>query len=230
MSEGLEQAVEALCAGSPPPVGQFRFDGAVWTWSDELFVMHGFAPGEVVPSGELMLTHVAPDEVPGARLAFKKALVGGLPYASYHHLVDARRRRRTVLVTGRGRLGDRGEVVELSGTMVDLTEVVHTDTQIEVRAAVAGVTEHRAAIEQAKGILMLAFGLRPDTAFDVLRAHSQNSNVKVHDLAARLTASLADGVGRDVDAGKARVLQVLSDPAGTCAPRRTRHEPGPHQA
>ena len=210
MSNGLDQAIEALSAGTPPPLGRFRFNGAAWTWTDEMFAMHGFAPGEVVPSGELMLAHIHPDEVPGARLVFKQALLSGLPYASYHHLVDAGGRRRTVLVTGWGRLDDRGEVVELAGTMVDLTEVVHTDTQVEVSAAIAGVTKHRAVIEQAKGMLMLALGLHPDDAFDVLRAHSQNNNIKGHDLAERLTSTVLEKPGGGADASKAWVLQVLS--------------------
>lgn len=210
MCNDLDQAIEAPSAGTPPPIGRYRFDGAVWTWTDEMFAMHGFAPGEVVPSGDLMLAHIDPDEVPGARVNFKQALLSGLPYASYHHLVDAGRLRRTVLVTGWGRLDDHGEVVELVGTMTELTDVVHTDAQVEVCAAIAGVTEHRAAIEQAKGMLMLACGLRPDDAFDVLRATSQNGNVKLHDLAERLTATVAEATG-DAGTVKARVLQVLAD-------------------
>ena len=108
MSEGLDQGIEALSAGTPPPLGGYTFDGVAWAWSDEMYAMHGFAPGDVVPSGRLMLAHLDPDEVPGARQAFKEALLSGLPYASYHHLVDAKGRPRTVLVTGSGRLDDRG--------------------------------------------------------------------------------------------------------------------------
>jgi hypothetical protein len=218
MSDGLDQAIEALSAGTPPPIGRFGFDGAVWTWTEEMFAMYGFAPGEVVPSGALMLTHVDPEEVSGARLAFKKALLDGAPYASYHHLVDAGGRRRTVLVTGWGRLNDRGEVVELGGIMLDLTEVVRTDIQVEVGAAVRGVTEHRAAIEQAKGMLMLAFGLRPDDAFGLLRTHSQDSNIKVHDLAERMTARVSNEARGDVEARDVRVLHLLDGAAGTGNP------------
>jgi hypothetical protein len=110
-------------------------------------------------------------------------------------------------------------VVELVGTMVDLTEVVREDTQVEVGAAIAGVTEHRASIEQAKGMLMLAFGLPSEAAFDVLRSHSQNCNIKVHDLAERLTAGVTDDARRDVDACKLHLLRVLSDVSGTSGPR-----------
>ena len=42
------------------------------------------------------------------------------------------------------------------------------------------------AIEQAKGALMATYGLTADTAFDMLRYHSQNRNVKIRDIAAEL--------------------------------------------
>ncbi len=41
----------------------------------------------------------------------------------------------------------------------------------------------RAPIEQAKGILMAARGVSADAAFDLLRAESQNTNTKLHDVA-----------------------------------------------
>ena len=41
----------------------------------------------------------------------------------------------------------------------------------------------RAAIEQAKGILMGSLKCTPDEAFDVLVRHSQNSNRKLRDIA-----------------------------------------------
>jgi hypothetical protein len=43
-------------------------------------------------------------------------------------------------------------------------------------------------IEQAKGALMLVYGLTDNEAFDLLRRYSQNSNTKLRDLAAALTA------------------------------------------
>ena len=48
-------------------------------------------------------------------------------------------------------------------------------------------------IEQAKGALMAVYGLTPDAAFDLLRWHSQNRNIKIRDLAAALTAALQSG-------------------------------------
>lgn len=54
-------------------------------------------------------------------------------------------------------------------------------------------------IEQVKGALMAIYGLTDQAAFDLLRWHSQQSNIKLRDLAARLTAALpCAGIGTPV--------------------------------
>ena len=52
-----------------------------------------------------------------------------------------------------------------------------------ITAKVAEITEHRAVIEQAKGMLMLVYGLEAEAAFDLLKWRSQKSNVKLRRLA-----------------------------------------------
>jgi AmiR/NasT family two-component response regulator len=53
-------------------------------------------------------------------------------------------------------------------------------------AGLAEAMRYRAAIEQAKGILMSERKVSADEAFQLLVAMSQNSNVKVRDVAVRL--------------------------------------------
>lgn len=48
--------------------------------------------------------------------------------------------------------------------------------------------ESRAAIEQAKGVLMASMGCTPDEAFDLLVQQSQDENRKLRDVAAALVA------------------------------------------
>jgi hypothetical protein len=55
-----------------------------------------------------------------------------------------------------------------------------------VTAKIAEITEHRAVIEQAKGMLMLIHGLEAEPAFDLLKRRSQKSNVKLRRLAQEL--------------------------------------------
>ncbi len=52
---------------------------------------------------------------------------------------------------------------------------------------------NRAAIEQAKGILMSAGGVDEDAAFEMLTRASQRENIKLRDVARRI---VADAVAR----------------------------------
>jgi AmiR/NasT family two-component response regulator len=49
--------------------------------------------------------------------------------------------------------------------------------------------EHRADIEQAKGVIMHSMGCSAHAAFAVLVAASQRENVRLRDVAARIVAS-----------------------------------------
>jgi hypothetical protein len=62
--------------------------------------------------------------------------------------------------------------------------------QDEFSPAVAEVIEHRAVIEQAKGMLMFVYGIDADGAFDLLRRLSQQHNVKLRLLAERIARDL----------------------------------------
>lgn len=60
------------------------------------------------------------------------------------------------------------------------------DELMDLLAARQGRLATLPVIEQAKGALMMTYGLTDDAAFAVLRAHSQNRNVKLRELAAEL--------------------------------------------
>ena len=62
------------------------------------------------------------------------------------------------------------------------------ERQQEVTEAVAQIAENRAAIDQAKGMLMLAYGIDAQTAFELLRWRSQQTNAKLRLLADQLVA------------------------------------------
>jgi len=77
---------------------------------------------------------------------------------------------------------------------------VHTGTLLAAHVAVAAAAAARTTdlqiamasrdvIGQAKGILMERFKLTPDQAFDLLIAASMHTNVKLRDVAERLTAT-----------------------------------------
>jgi hypothetical protein len=195
MTDDASTAVPGLAGGVPNPVGSFVYSVPEdrWWWSDGLYLIHGFDPGAIVPTTALLLSHHHPNEVDSASHLIKRALRNGEPFTSYHRIVDARKQVRNVLVVGRGERNDAGDVTEVRGYMVDLTESRREDTAQDARDAVAGALAHRAVIEQAKGILISCYGLTADGAFTVLSARSQKSNTKVHAIA-REVAAAAEGV------------------------------------
>jgi hypothetical protein len=69
---------------------------------------------------------------------------------------------------------------------VDITPLSDRAREDLISARVAEIAEHRAIIEQAKGMLMLIYGLDDDAAFDLLRWRSQSSNVKLRLLAEKI--------------------------------------------
>ncbi|MGF0117174.1 PAS and ANTAR domain-containing protein [Promicromonospora sp. Marseille-Q5078] len=185
--QSSEKVLEAaLVPGVEPPVGRFRLDLASgrWAWSDEIFEMHGFAPGEVVPTTELMLAHKHPDDRERVDSILRTAAEDGEPFSSVHRIVDAQGKVRTLAVTGQCRRdpGSR-KVTELFGYFIDVTDVNRDVAQKEATAAIRASAERRASIEQAKGVLMVGLALEPEEAFDRLRVASNLSNVPVRDVA-----------------------------------------------
>lgn len=70
-------------------------------------------------------------------------------------------------------------------------EPADQDLRIEV-TQLRRAMETRPAIDQAKGVLMAAYGLSPDEAWKILVTVSQQSNTKLHLVAGEIVSS-ADG-------------------------------------
>lgn len=189
-SAPIDQALEAaLGAGARPPVGRYRLDLATgkWAWSNEVYTMHGFKPGEILPTTELMLSHKHPDDRARVDGILHDAARTGEPFSSVHRIFDAQGTVRTVAVTGQGRRDpESGEVCELIGYFIDVTEAQKEVAQREATRSIQASAERRAAIEQAKGVLMVAFSVDAEEAFQHLRQASNLANIPVRDLASWL--------------------------------------------
>lgn len=66
------------------------------------------------------------------------------------------------------------------------------DDERRITEALRAITERRAVIEQAKGMLMLVYGVDADEAFDVLRKQSQDHNVKLNLVAEQVMKDLVE--------------------------------------
>jgi anti-anti-sigma regulatory factor len=197
--------------------------------------MHGFEPGDVVPSTALMLAHCHRDDRPALEAVLRAAPEPAAEGRSVRYrLLDASGTERVVLAVLAPGVDPRhaghvaaadgradGHATQLLGLLVDLGAEIGATAARRADDMLAAAIASREVIDQAKGAAMLAYGLDGPTAFEFLRWHSEHLNVKVRGVAERLLAALpgrrADADPRDVlDAALASLADApapLPDPA-----------------
>jgi hypothetical protein len=179
----------ALLGGAPQRVGRFeyRYDSDSWTWSDTVARIHGYESGEVQPTTELVLGHKHPDDVARVKALLKRS---SAPFSSRHRIWTTSGELRNVVVVGEVVTDDAGEVVATRGFYVDVTDAARDEVQRHLGEALDDIVADRAIIEQAKGMLMMLYELDADAAFAILRWRSQEMNLKLHDIAKELVATV----------------------------------------
>src|SRR5258708_5919191 len=186
---GASPVEVALAGGSPLRVGWFRyyFADQRWEWSAQVEQIHGYRPGSVTPTTELVLAHTHPDHAAHVAATLEQIRRSNGTLSTRHRIIDVGGRVHDVVVISE-RLADRGgAVIGTHGFYVDVTPSEEACDE-EISAAVAQIAEHRAAIEQTKGMLMLIYRIPADTAFELLKRRSQATNVKLRALAQQLSA------------------------------------------
>ena len=178
----------ALAGGTPQRVGWFRFYFADqrWEWSPQVEQMHGYQPGTVVPSTELVLSHKHPDDYGPIAATLEEIRRTSGAFSTRHRIVDTRGEVHSVVVIGDQLYDDAGTVIGTHGFYVDVTPSLQEEKQELLNEAVAEIAESRSAIDQAKGMLMLVYRIGADTAFELLKWRSQETNVKLRVLAEQI--------------------------------------------
>jgi PAS domain S-box-containing protein len=193
-----------------PLAGSFRYraDEDRWEWSDEVAAMHGYEPGTVTPTTELVLSHKHPDDKPTVAELIDQVRRNGVPFSSRHRIIDTAGNVRVVVVVG-DRWYDEGTFIGTIGFYIDVTDEFDADVRRSLDEVVATIARRRAAINQAMGMLMLAFGVSQDDAFAMLARRSQETNVKLREIAAAFVeqATQASALKSEV---KDRIADILS--------------------
>jgi hypothetical protein len=192
-----------------PLAGSFRYHAREdrWEWSDEVAAMHGYEPGTVKPTTELVLSHKHPDDKPTVAQLIEQVRRLGVPFSSRHRIIDTAGRTHVVVVVGdRWKDDDTGETIGTTGFYIDVTDDFDADVRRSLDEVVATIAARRATINQAMGMLMLAHGISAEDAFDILVRRSQQTNVKVRDLAAQFVKEAAESGLPDT----AHVDQILA--------------------
>jgi hypothetical protein len=129
---------EALAGGTSQRVGAFRFyfDDQRWEWSEQVQRMHGYQPGTVTPTTELVLAHKHPEDRDQIAQTLDTIRRTGQPLSSQHR---ARRPLRCRPVVNR--LGGQHVVVLFIHAVLGQSQRIETsegDAQILCRPATIG--------------------------------------------------------------------------------------------
>ncbi|WP_445153484.1 PAS and ANTAR domain-containing protein [Arthrobacter sp. Hor0625] len=188
----MDWLARPLYASRPGPgdlvAGSFVMDGRtkIMEWSDEMYAIHGYRRGEVVPRLSLTLAHKHPDDLARILKVNEELLSRGGHVAIYHRVIDAQSHENKVLTAGEAFLDGAGDLRAVAGVMLDLTSTVHEETAAAARDAIRGAMGTRCLIAKAQGILMGRVAVTSSEAFGILREYSNNSNIKLADVASTL--------------------------------------------
>ncbi|MDT7720288.1 MAG: hypothetical protein QOE94_1299 [Mycobacterium sp.] len=182
---------KALLGGKPQRVGRFeyRYDDGAWTWSDTVARMHGYEPGQIEPTTDLILSHKHPDDLARVKGLLQQSVA---PFSSRHRIRTTTGEIRKVVVVGEPVTDADGRTVATRGFYIDITESVHADLQQSISDELQVIVSHREVIDQAKGMLMVIYQISADAAFAVLVWRSQELNAKLFTVAEKLVAELPD--------------------------------------
>ncbi len=92
------------------------------TWSDEHYRMEGYAVGEVIPSYELWIERVHPEDRAATEVKIAKAMASGKDYVHEYRVSHPTGDIRWVSARGRFLYDEHGQPVRMLGAMVDTTE------------------------------------------------------------------------------------------------------------
>jgi PAS domain-containing protein len=181
------------------PTGRFSYDvrSGKWDWDDEVFRIHGLEPGSVTPDTELVLASKHPDDRERVARLIDEVGRTGEPFSVSYRIILGDGSERRVVLVGEGQFCADDDPTLIEGFYIDLTPDFAEESEEYAKQAVAASAKNRAVIEQAKGALMLSYGLDSDQAFAMLRWWSRNRNVKVRDLAERIVVLATEGEATD---------------------------------
>jgi fructose-specific component phosphotransferase system IIB-like protein len=192
--EGQTPVEHALAGGEPQRVGWFRFyfTDERWEWSPQVERMHGYEPGTVQPTTDLVLSHKHPDDYGQVAATLDEIRRTAGAFSTRHRILDTRGDVHHVVVVGDQIFNGDGEVVGTHGFYVDVSPAMTDAHDSRLSEAVAEIAEARSGIEQAKGMLMVIYRINADSAFELLKWRSQETNTKLRALAEQIVRDFLD--------------------------------------
>ena len=99
-------------------------------WSDEMFHIYGYDPGEIKPGHDVILHHIHPDDRPLYQNALYSLLKEHDTYASGMRIIDRKNRYKFVYFKIVAKRNNEGQLTRLIGFMQDVTEKTTLENEL----------------------------------------------------------------------------------------------------
>ncbi|MHA7219425.1 PAS domain-containing protein [Arthrobacter sp. MDT1-48-3] len=127
-------SVEAIeyFVNCPTGIVEHYFESRALHWSDELYRIHGYERGEIVPTLDLGVSHFEPADKDAARSLWESLLSQGGPRSAYLSLRDVTGKARK-WIRQRSQLTNR-KVIAISQDIIDRTHQLNQQSRPELLA------------------------------------------------------------------------------------------------
>lgn len=168
------------------PAGRYRHDDDGWHWSDEAGALLG-TPNDAELTTALARVH--PDDREHLAAALETGSTTDAAFGLLARVARDDGAWSQVVVTGGPEPGGAGGP-RYGGFVLDATAGLTAATDRSVSLQLGTALASHGLVDQAKGALMLVYGLDDDAAFDLLRWSSMRRNEKLTLLAQRVVHQL----------------------------------------
>lgn len=100
-------------------------------WTDEVYRIFGYSPGEIIPSYALFLNSLHQDDRTRVKEAVEASLRNPIPYNIEFRLYRKDGSERIGRATGSTDFDQNGDAIRLSGAMQDITEIKQAEREIK---------------------------------------------------------------------------------------------------
>jgi hypothetical protein len=153
-------SVSAAPAPLPADLGRFAWDVAARkvVWSDSVYHLHGYRPGQILPSPSLALAHKHREDLPECVDALHAGMLSDRLIVHEHRVVDTHGRVRPVVMVARSARTEEGQVRSLQGFLLS--------TSVQLERSTHPVSDW--ATRSVVPVIMTAFGISEPAARVVL--------------------------------------------------------------
>ncbi len=188
-------------------------------WSDGVFLMLGYQPGEFMPDFEKAMGVIHPDDRERAMKVFNDCVTNGEDYNIHKRLITSTGGEKHIRSRARLICDELGNPYKLIGIFHDITERIQAENEIVLRERL-----FRALVENASDAVAI---LRPDGS--AVYASPAVENILGYNIDEVLTMNLEDIIHPDDRQGVFTVMQNAMDKPEIPQPdhiARTRHKDG----